>query len=312
MKSYRGVGALMAFALALPLAGMGGSAYPERIGVPDGFALEGIAIDGNMFYVGQRANGAIRRGDLRTGDGSLLVGAQPGRAALGMKVDQRDRLFVAGGFTGKAFVYDADTGDDIAVYQLTAASPRFVNDVVVTRTAAWFTDSLQKALYRIPIAPDGELLPAETLPLTGDIDYTEPPLVAAFGNANGIDATPEGATLVLVKTNTGKLFRVDPASGATDEIDLDGGPLTWGDGVLLDGTTLYVVRTRINRIAVVRLAPDLASGTVVGELTDGDLDVPATVAEHGDRLYLPNARFGAPATATTPYWITQVRKHSGS
>ena len=65
-------------------------------------------------------------------------------------MDKRNRLFVAGGPTGKAFVYDAATGADLASYQLaprgTAAT--FVNDVVVTGKGACFTDSAEPAAVR--------------------------------------------------------------------------------------------------------------------------------------------------------------------
>jgi hypothetical protein len=36
--------------------------------------------------------------------------------------------------------------------------------------------------------------------------------------------------------------------------------------------------------------------------------VPTTIAEQGSRLYAVNARFGTPATPTTDYWVTRLRK----
>ena len=48
-------------------------AGPELIRLPDGFRPEGIAIAGNTFYVGSIPTGAIYRGDLRTGQGAVLV-----------------------------------------------------------------------------------------------------------------------------------------------------------------------------------------------------------------------------------------------
>jgi sugar lactone lactonase YvrE len=292
--------ALAAAILATPIAA--DTPFPSRIDLPDGWQPEGIAVShGGTFYAGSIPTGAVFSGDLRTGNGSVLVPGALGRAATGMKVDDHGRLFVAGAGTGKAFVYDANTGADIAQYQLTTASPTFVNDVVVTGTGAYFTDSMNQVLYRIPIGHDGALGAAETIPLTGDIVYT-----TGF-NANGIDATPDGKTLVIVQTNTGKVFTVDPATGVTREIALDEA-LTFGDGILLDGRTLYVVRNQQNRIAVVRLAPDFASGSVVGYLTDPGLDVPTTIAEFGHALYAVNARFTTPPGPTTEYWITRVEK----
>ncbi|HEU5264350.1 MAG TPA: hypothetical protein VFU34_06905, partial [Gaiellaceae bacterium] len=113
----------------------GQSAFPSRIDLPDGFQPEGIATAGETFYVGSIPTGAVYRGSLRTGDGAVLVPATSGRAAIGMKVD-RGRLFVAGGPTGNAFVYNARTGAFIRSYALSSGGS-FINDVVVTKRAAW-------------------------------------------------------------------------------------------------------------------------------------------------------------------------------
>src|SRR5512145_1311370 len=93
--------------IAVALASTAGaqSAFPTRIDLPDGLQPEGIATAGTQFYVGSIPTGRVLRGDLRTGEWSELVPPQ-GRAAIGMKVD-RGRLFVAGGGTGGAWVYDA-------------------------------------------------------------------------------------------------------------------------------------------------------------------------------------------------------------
>ena len=137
--------------------------------------------------------------------------------------------------------------------------------------------------------------------LTGDIEY------GSGFNANGIDATADGQTLVLVHSSLGKLFTVDARSGATREIALRGGDASSGDGLLLVGTTLYVVQNRLNRVAVVQLAPDLRSGRIVRHLTDPDFDVPTTMDDLGARLYAVNARFGSAATPTTRYDVVQFR-----
>ena len=62
-------------------------------------------------------DGDIYRGDLRTGEGSVFIDVSY-RQALGLKVDRRHHLlFVAGGFTGHGYVYDARTGADVADYE---------------------------------------------------------------------------------------------------------------------------------------------------------------------------------------------------
>ncbi len=293
-------------ALTMTLPAMAAKPFPEVIPLPDGFRPEGIAIGpGAHFYVGSIPTGAIYSGDLRTGEGTLLVQPQEGRAAIGLSVDKgSQRLFVAGGPTGKGFVYDTTTGDLIAEYQFTDEPATFVNDVVVTKDAAYFTDSQQPVLYRVALGQGG--VPssnAETIPLSGDFVFVP----GAF-NLNGIDATPNGKTLVVVSSVLGALFTVNPKTGVTEQIDLGGDSLPNGDGILLDGKTIYVVQNQRNRIAVVRLAPDLSSGAIVDVITDSDFVVPTTIAEFGNRLYAPNAKFGMPVTPDTPFEVVQVRK----
>jgi hypothetical protein len=295
--------AVVMLAAASGVAGAAPS-YPSTIALPRGFQPEGIAIRANTFYVGSIPTGAVYRGNLRTGLGSILVQGRTGRAAIGVAVDNRSRLFVAGGPTGRAFVYNARTGADIASYEL---APGFINDVVVTRTGAYFTNSSRTELYRIPIGNGGRLgTIVQTIPLTGAFQPQ-----AGF-NANGIDATANGRWLVIVQSNAGKLFRVNPSTGATTEIALGGESVPNGDGILLDGKTLYVVQNQLNRIAVFRVDAALTAGRLVTRITDGRFAVPTTIDDLGRRLYAVNARFGAPTPATTDYQVVQVRKPNGS
>jgi hypothetical protein len=291
--------ALAGLVLVLPLVATGAK-RPDHINLPNGWQPEGIAIGkGNTFYVGSIPTGRVWKGNLRNGQGSELV-PNRGRQAIGVAVDQRNRLFVAGGPTGDGYVYDARTGADIAQYDFTSASS-FVNDVVVTKRAAWFTDSVRQFLYKVPIGRNGQLGAAQSVPLTGDIVYQ-----AGF-NVNGIDATPNGRTLIIVQTNTGKLFKAN-RQGVTHEIAL-GGASVPGDGILLHGRTLYaVVRSPQDGVLVLRLRPNLRSGTVLRTITSMDLDDPTTIDEHGPRLYAVNARFSTPPGPDVPYWVTKLRR----
>ena len=276
--------------------------YPATIALPRGFQPEGISIRANTFYVGSIPTGSIYRGNLRTGTGSVFI-QRTGRAAIGVEADNRGRLFVAGGMTGKAFVYNARTGADIASYDL---APGFINDVVVTRTGAYFTNSNLAELYRIPIGPGGRL------GTTVQKIALKPPYVQGAGfNVNGIDATPNGRWLVIVQSSTGKLFRVNPSTGATVEIALGGADVMRGDGILLDGRTLYVVQNTLNKIAVIRVNSALTTGRVLTHIEDSRFVVPTTIDDLGRRLYAVNARFGSPP-ATTDYQVIQVRKPNGS
>ncbi|MGH2735397.1 MAG: superoxide dismutase [Actinomycetota bacterium] len=301
-RSRRAVlGLLVIAALAVGGAGASAGGRPKVVPLPDGFQPEGIATRGaNSFFVGSIPTGAIYSGSLKTGEGSVLVPAQEGRNAIGLSL-RKDMLFVAGGETGQAYVYDASTGAELATFQL-VTGPTFVNDVVATKNAAYFTDSVNPSLYKVPI-DRGRFGTPEAIPITGDLVYQE-----GF-NVNGIDATSNGKTLVLVQSNTGRLFTADPESGDTTEIDLDGDTVPNGDGILLDGgRRLWVVQNRDNLLTLVRLDSDLASGEVVDRFTDETFDVPTTVARAGNRLALVNARFGTASPETAEYWVTQLRR----
>jgi sugar lactone lactonase YvrE len=290
-------------AIVVATAAAGGGVFPKRIALPDGFQPEGIATTGERFFTGSLATGAVYSGSLRTGQGALLVQPQAGRVSVGMKAD-RGRLFVAGGNTANAFAYDARTGQNIASYQLSSGGS-FINDVVVTKSAAWFTDSFKPVLYRVPLGPDGRPgapSTVTTVQLTGDYQH------AAGFNVNGIDATPNGKTVVIVQSGTGKLFTVTPAGVAKAIVLAGGESVPNGDGILLDGRTLYVVQNQLNMVAKISFAPDLRTGRVVKRISDLGFSVPTTAADHGSRLYLVNARFGTTPTPTTDYWITQVKK----
>lgn len=91
-------------------------------------------------------------------------------------------------------------------------------------------------------------------------------------------------------------------------IDLGADGVPSGDGLLLDGKTLYVVLNFTNRIAVVELDADLSSGLVVATLTDPAFDIPTTVAEHASALYAVNARFSTPPGPAVEYDVVRVSK----
>ncbi|MDQ3096029.1 MAG: superoxide dismutase, partial [Actinomycetota bacterium] len=191
-------------------------------------------------------------------------------------------------------------GEEIDAFDL-VDGPAFINDVTVTRDAAYFTNSQAAELYRLPLGPDG--VPTgdvQTLPLTGEWQQ-----VTGF-NANGIAATPDGGTLLVVNSSTGTLYNVDPATGEAVAVDTGGTLLTRGDGILLRGKTLYIVRNQANEVVELRMSPNFLSATFVDAVTDPNFDVPTTLATQGSRLYAVNARFGTPSTPETEYDIVLV------
>jgi hypothetical protein len=287
------VGVLMVASIAAA------SPFPESIPLPTGYQPEGVATRGSTAYAGSLADGDVVTVNLRTGEVSPLVDNDPaeGRIAVGLTVD-RGLLLVAGGSTGMAFVYDARTGAEIAELQLTdPAAGTFVNDVIVSGDSAWFTDSFQPQLYRVPLR-GGSVGEPETVPLSGPAaDF-----VTGF-NINGIEAV--GGELIVINSTKGELYAVG-TDGTSRVIDLGGDLVTAGDGLLLIGPVLYVVRNQLNQVDVVELARDLNSGEVIDSITSDLFDVPTTVAKHGNRLVLVNARFGVPDPANAEYNMVQV------
>jgi hypothetical protein len=303
----RPIAALLAALAALSLLAVPASAaapFPSRIDLPNGWQPEGIATGvGNSFYAGSRATGAIFKANLRTGRGRVLVPGRTGGAALGMKVDRRNRLFVSGADTGQARVYRAGNGKLLRQYTL-VSDPSFINDVTLTQRAAYFTDSVNKQLYVLKLKRHGGLpAKAKTLLLKGkELVYDDDP--QSF-ELNGIAAAGKDR-LITVQSRTGKLFLVDARDGRTHEIDLGGGSVPNGDGILLRGRTLYVVQNQDNKIAVVHLKKGLRRGEIKRYLTDSDFDVPTTIAAKGGFLWAVNARFTTPPTPTTPYDVVRV------
>ena len=296
---------VLAAVAAVPATASAGT-FPDTIRLPDGWQPEGIASRPGHLPVRRVDPDRGRLEGRREDRPGRRAGPWPDgqRSAIGIKVDKRNRLFVAGGATGKAFVYDARTGADLASYQLAApGAATFVNDVAVTGRKAWFTDSRAAQLYALPLGRHGGLPGQDevrTLPLTGDFQLQE------GNNLNGIVAARDGRVLLAVQTNTGKLFRINPRTGATREVDLGGASLANGDGLLLAGRVLFVVQNRLNQIAVVALSRSLDSGRVVTTLTDPDLDVPTTIAFQAGRLYAVNARFGTTDPQPARYDIVRV------
>jgi hypothetical protein len=274
--------------------------FPAVIVLPGATSAEGIATgNGSTFYAGDFLTGDIYRGDLQSGKVELFIDAPSGRMAVGLKADVRHGLlFVAGGFTGQAYIYDLETGADLSVLQLGV----LVNDVVVTDDAAWFTDSLLPHLYRISTTPGGS---AETLVVSGPAAD-----LSGLPNLNGIAATPDGKTLIVSHSALGAIFTVDPTTGVSRAIAGAGVALPTVDGILYHADRLYATQVALNQIVELSLSRDLSTATFETAFTSSSFQTPTTVAAFGDRLVAVNAKYdtGFPPTATS-YEVVSVRKH---
>ena len=277
---------------------------PATIDLPDGFQPEGIESDaaGNL-YAGSLRDGDIWTVNVLTGEEGLLVdnASDAGLVAVGLHLDELGRLWVAGGPTRQIRVYSVATGELLETYPFPTAG--FINDLDISRNAVYATDSVNQQLLVVPLEDDGGLpdpSAATTMPLTGDISYS-----AGF-NANGIAA--RGGWLVLVQSNEGLLFKVNPRTGEATEIDTGGYSVAMGDGLVLRGKTLYVVRNFANTVAVLTMTAGLTEAALVGEFTgeDFELDIPTTGTLTQGALWVVNARFSTPPTPDTRYWITRL------
>ncbi|HKJ55710.1 MAG TPA: hypothetical protein VJ978_06955 [Nitriliruptoraceae bacterium] len=264
----------------------------STIDLPAGFAGEGITIGaGNDFYAGSLADGRIAIGDLAAGTSEVWVDDPVVAPSVGLDADLANGLlWVAGGPTGQAAVYDLATADAVATLDL-APPGAFVNDVVITRTAAWFTDSFAPQLYRVPIQ-GGVVGTPETIALSGPAaDF-----VAGF-NLNGIAATADGSTLVVVNSAKGELYTVDAATGSSALVDLGADNVLTGDGIALQGRWLYVLQNGgapgvPNQVAVIKLSGDLTSVERLYTVTSPLFETATTLDLRGNLIAAVNAQFG--------------------
>lgn len=268
---------------------------------------EGIDYDAETgdYFVSSTTDGTIFRGYDRDGTASVfLPGGTDGRTtAIGLKVEG-SRLYVSGGGTGQMFVYDTVSGNMLARFS-NGKSPTFVNDVIVIESGdAFFTDSQNPFLYRVFQDNAGQWQMEEW------IDFTGTALVYQQGfNVNGIAASSDGRYLVLVQSNTGKLFRVSVATKEVMEINLFGETVPAGDGILLRGRALYVSQNMLGQITDVRLTPDLSMGLVVSRTRPPSLTYPTTIAQAGDDLLVVNSQFnnrGEGRQPVLPFTVSRV------
>src|SRR5215213_4754838 len=269
-------------------------ALPAGGGFPEGIAYDEVTGD---FYVGSTIDGTIYRGNVETGMVEVFLPGQPGRVAVGLALDESGRLFVAGGGTGAVAIYDTATGQQLLEVANGLAPNTFLNDIAISPTGdAYITDSFNPLLSRLAATaiPTGLGTPApvpttDALEVVVDFTTTGFDLVQTGFNANGIVAMPDERYLLLVQTNTGALYRVDTATGETIQVDLGEGSLPGGDGIELDGQTLYVVRE--GQITRVELGPDYAIGTVGASFSDPSFTDPTTIARFDGCLLVVNSQF---------------------
>jgi len=305
----------MSMVLALGVAMAPTSAagqFPDEIDLPDTFFPEGIAVGrGASFYVGSLSDGSIYKGDLRTGEGEVLTAAAGSFFTVGIEVDAKERIWVAGGISGGGRVYDGATGDLLASYTFTAPLESFVNDVVVTNKAAYFTDSGTSndpdpgafrfagspRLFVVPLG-SGQALPEQSAVEILPVDVPD----LDFPNLNGIETLPASNGLIVGHTVGQVLFAVEPDTGQASQIDLSE-PLLGNDGLIRRGNTVYVVENAAGRVTAVAIAPDGSTGSIEAVYPVVGSETPTTAGLFGNALYVVDARFGS---MTGPYKAFRV------
>jgi sugar lactone lactonase YvrE len=264
----------------------------EIIVLPGASSAEGIAAGpGTTFYAGDLRQGDIFRGDLQRGTAELFINAPDGRMAMGMAADvAHDLLFVAGGRKGQGYIYDTRSGATVATYQFAAPSPpppapptTIINDVALTNDGAWFTESRQALLHFVPVSQAGIPAPTfRTLAVSGPAAA-----ISGTGNLNGIQATPNGKTLIVAHSANAQLHTIDPTTGASATIA--GVSLPNVDGIVLEAGRLWAVQNHSNQVSQIRLAPDLTSGAVEDVIRSDLFQIPTTAARVGSRLAVVNS-----------------------
>jgi hypothetical protein len=256
---------------------------------------EGVAWDGRFFYVGATGDGTIYRGSLADHTVHTLIPGAAGRSSVGLKTF-KGKLYVAGGATGKIFVYDLNEPDAVPL-QFDTGLGGFLNDLVVTGNGDVFvTDSFRQTLWHIgadQVKAGG---------LVDPISVAEIPYTAQQFNLNGLVAFRGGREILVVNSADGKLYRIRfNGTGGHTTTQVDAPDLTGGDGMIVDRGRLVVVRGGVPNLTVLKLNDGRSRARTTDVITDPTLRGPSTVAAARHRYLVVNADF---ATGTHPFTVS--------
>ncbi len=278
--------------------------WPDLIPISLGMEAEGIEMGkdtdffvGAVSYTGNLTNaGTIFKGNLVTGEGQVLVPAT-GKPMAGLSYDERtDYLYGAtghsSGFSGPWWeqgikVYAATSGRLLG--EIIFGDDMVINDVLVTDTAVYCTDSVSTTLYKIPLENDGKVFSSTA----EKIEMTDFEMNPEGFNANGLVGDFDGKELVIINISTGVLYLVDTESGAASPVNIQGEEQLFvdGDGLYMDGRTLYIMQNFAQKIAVVELSDDLTQGTFVKNIVSADFAIPTTITGYGNCIYAINTNY---------------------
>lgn len=284
----------------------GAAAFPESVGVDPRTGA---------FFTGSLIDGTLYRGSLDDPEARVIspAGSDGRTNVAGVKVDDRSRVWVADAFNGRVLVY-SERGQLLHEFLLAGPGSPTVNDIAFAHDAAYVTDSARPFLYRIELSDadnPGTTTVEPWLDVSASVSYSTGQ--GPFGvNLNGIVASPNGKALLTVQTNTGKLFRIEVSSGAVTPVDVKGGELLFGDGLLRAGDELYVARNAANEIVKLQLEPGWRTATVQSTLTNSQFAFPTSIGELRGRLLITNSQLDAGADARLPFTVLDLPLHDAA
>ena len=297
-----------------------------------------------FFFVSATGDGSIYRGKL--GDTAtpvpVFIPGAAGQSATGLKV-QHGKLYAAGAATGTIKVYDVDSGTLLATFDTKGgdSSPTFVNDLDVTKRGdVYATDSKRPAIYHLTAEEiaAGTPAPKPIDPGRRHLDVARDPLqrrrrrrsTSTASSSTTTAVTTRAATTATVTATTaigaptssssstrtpGSSSRSRSARTATPRArsassQVDGGPFTGGDGLLIDRGQLLVVQGSNpddgfpnGVVDFIDLRHGGRNGELADQRTDASFQGPSTIARARDRYLVVNPDF---ATSTPPFTVTAL------
>jgi hypothetical protein len=281
----------------------------RTVTLPTGFRPEGITAGrGTTFYVGSVADGRIRVGNVKSDRGRQLLAPVSGRSLRGLFYDKRSGwVWAVGSQDGAGLVLAVGSRSGAVKARFTIADAKFLNDLTLSKGSLWVTDSNVDRLLRIKLNRHGK-------PVGG---YSTRALTGAWPtpsglHANGIVALRSGK-LLLDHSSAGGLYVVNPKTGVVKVVPISGRPaITGGDGMVLRGNTLFVVRgSNASSVTQLKLRHTKTGvkAKVVRTLTAATLDVPSTATLIRGKLWVVNARFGVADPDARGFWVTGLPLH---
>jgi len=293
--------------LAAPAFGAGLTAHPlpTQLHFPEGIAYDATA---GVFYTASAADGTVARVERATGRSEVLLPANtlfPSTdlfpAALGVQLDSKGRVWIAGGRTGQIFIVDPKKRRVEKI--LSTGTGGLLNDIAFAGNAAYITDTIRPTMWRVDLRGEELSEPQRWLDFSGTpIEYIK------GANLNGIAVTADGRVLIVGHMQKGQLFKIDLATKHIAAIDVKGEPLAGADGLVLDGSTLYVVRQPEAEIATIKLSKDMTSGQVLSRFKDAGLLWPSTAARVDGGLLVVNSQMNKRNSnvPSTPFTVSVV------